>query len=342
MFWGDTFMSKCATALGFCLMLAACGGGDQITSGGATGGSGTGGATGGNGGGSTGSSGTSTSTMLTDLRTSQVFEAASAQVYIPERGGSVGTSPRASFAAFGMAPSVTYDAAAGSYSFNDSPSIPAFSVGNQTSSDASFRNFTASDSAGSYTLMLFQPGTTNPRAGLSYASYGLLYSSLAAGTSNSDDYRRSFVYGFPTAASDVPRSGVATYSGTVDGYWVRLRSPTTFTQGYATFRISGTQSFTVDFTTGTVTVNLTLSGTDLRTTASLGTVDLGTFTGTGTIGSGNRLSGTISGAGFTAQFSGSLYGPGAAETAISFEGDDGSAAPASRQYIGGIVIGRKG
>jgi len=292
-------MIRSATALGFCLMLAACGGGDQSTGGSPAGGSG-GGTTGGGGSGSTGSNGTTASTMLTDLRTSQVFETASAQVYTPERGGAVGTSPRASFAAFGMAPSATYDATAGSYSFNDSPAIPAFSVGNQTSSDATFRTFNASDSAGTYTLMLFQPGTTNPRAGLSYASYGLLYSSLAVSTSNSDDYRRSFVYGFPTTASDVPHSGVATYSGTVDGYWVRLRSPTTFTQGYATFRVSGTQTFTVDFATGTVTVNLILSGTDLRTTASLGTVDLGTFTGTGTIGSGNRLSGTISGAGFTA------------------------------------------
>jgi hypothetical protein len=278
------------------------------------------------------------------LVASQTFPVASGRVYRPERGGSVGAVPDSTFDAYGSGITLAYDAAGSSYTVNDATNPPAFFPAQQTANTAAFRTFANSNGPGSYKLILFNPGAGNTTLPLSFVSYGLLESVQQISTTNADIFHRPFIFGLQTPTSGIPTTGTVNYTSAVDGYWVRLRSLTTFTQGYADLRLSGTATFSVNYATRTVTVSLQLDGTDLlptSTSGSLGTINLGTFTGTGTIATGaSTFSGTLTGNGFSGPFSGALFGSSASEAGLAFRIDDGNANPAARQHVAGVVVGK--
>ncbi|MBV1688710.1 transferrin-binding protein-like solute binding protein [Novosphingobium sp. G106] len=277
---------------------------------------------------------------------SQTFPAASGRVYRPERGGSVGAVPSSTFDAYGSGITLAYDAGAGSYTVNDATNPPAFLPAQQTENTSAFRTFANSNaaSAGTYKLTLFNPGAGNTTLALSFVSYGLLESTQQISTTNADIYYRPFIFGLQTPTSGIPTTGTVNYTSVVDGYWVRRRSLVTLTQGYADLRLSGTATFSIDYVTRTVTVSLQLDGTDLLPTSisgSLGTINLGTFTGTSTIATGtSTFSGTLAGNGFSGTFSGALFGSSASEAGLAFRIDDGDANPSSRQHVAGVVVGK--
>lgn len=117
------------------------------------------------------------------------------------------------------------------------------------------------------------------------------------------------VTGVPTVASDMPRSGTATYQTSVTGMASTCACvPTTLQQG-------STASFSADFGAGTVTTTLNLVGSGINRPP----VSYGSFTGSGTITAGSPgFSGTLASApgnstAATGAFSGAFFGPQATE-----------------------------
>lgn len=116
---------------------------------------------------------------------------------------------------------------------------------------------------------------------------------------------RLAVGGVPTLASDMPRTGSATYSAAIGG---------SATQG-TVYSLGGTSSasFSANFAGNSVTTSLTLAGTASPLLGGAAT-SFGTFNGTGTISSsGPGFTGTLSGNGTTGIFSGAFFGPKALE-----------------------------
>lgn len=118
------------------------------------------------------------------------------------------------------------------------------------------------------------------------------------------------VGGIPTVASDMPKTGTASYSQSLFGTVVQ---PSTTGGAPASFALAGasTSTFTANFGAGTVSNTLNLNSTT--------GVSFGTFTGTGTIASGsNGFSGTYAGTTQSA-FTGAFFGPQAAEMAFNYQ-----------------------
>ncbi|GAA0335132.1 hypothetical protein GCM10009087_51850 [Sphingomonas oligophenolica] len=118
---------------------------------------------------------------------------------------------------------------------------------------------------------------------------------------------RLAVGGAPTLASDMPKSGTATYSVGVRGGAV----PTGGGSAY-TLNANSTATFSANFGTGAISTSLALAGTPASGGSAV--TSFGTFNGTGTIASNSPgFTGTLSGTGATGLFSGAFFGPQASE-----------------------------
>jgi hypothetical protein len=107
----------------------------------------------------------------------------------------------------------------------------------------------------------------------------------------------------------MPRSGTATYTTGVGGTMVADGVP---------YSLAGpsSASFTANFASSSVSTTLHFAGAQLGGGAS---ADFGQFTGSGTITSGSPgFIGTLTGTGATGEFSGSFFGPKAAEMAFGW------------------------
>lgn len=125
------------------------------------------------------------------------------------------------------------------------------------------------------------------------------------------------VGGFETVASDMPRTGSATYTGPLRGQSVN---------GTNIAGVSGQARLTANFGTQSVQTDLFLNGVRPSTLV---------VGGTGTIQS-TRFAGNLSGEGYTGVFDGAFFGPQAAEMGLSFlvSNPDGTT-------VGGVGAGRK-
>lgn len=158
------------------------------------------------------------------------------------------------------------------------------------------------------TLLLRRTGTGNGGSGLSYLSYGL-WERETDQAGNSDLERWAmFVYGLRTTASQLPASGTARYTGTLDGLW---------TTDSASYRLSGTSALTADFANNSVSGTLTATGTD-RATGARTAMDI--LTGTASISrSDASFSGSMTGnGGFAGSWNGGFFGPAATEAGGTF------------------------
>lgn len=240
--------------------------------------------------------------------------------------------------------SITYDPDSQTYT------VGATTLGPDTSSISSdFRTYFKKDS-NAYdaehrwvVLRSGSDGENNTRIRLSHLSYALYsYSDNTYG--NSDDI---IVSGTPTASSDMPRTGAATYTGIVDGYY---RSPQNGQQRL----LDSTGTLTADFANGTISTQLALrtsgqepSGASSSTT---GTV-IGTLTGSGTIGSGTNnyqgtLAGSLQGTAVNGSLNGLFFGPGATETGFAFgvnstRADSTNRFPEKNVSAHGAFVGRQ-
>src|SRR5262249_47517504 len=118
--------------------------------------------------------------------------------------------------------------------------------------------------------------------------------------------------GVPTGASDMPRTGSATYSAGTGG--AAFQKKTNYT-----LRGNSTATFSANLASNSVATALALAGGAATGDPPQPTpgplVQFGTFNGTGTISSsGPGFTGTLSGAnGVTGNFSGAFFGPKALE-----------------------------
>lgn len=129
-------------------------------------------------------------------------------------------------------------------------------------------------------------------------------------TTNTGTFRLA-VGGSPTLATDMPRTGSATYSAGTGG---------TMVSSGTAYNLQGnsTMTFSANFAANSVTTALTLAGTPLPSPSGPVT-SFGTFNGTGTISStGSGFTGTLTGTGATGLFSGGFFGPQALEMAMAW------------------------
>lgn len=274
-----------------------------------------------------------TNETLTNLVASQNFDTASATLTAtftdPRDVPSNVTTSQSS--GFGNGVALAYDASSQSYtiSINQggiSDSVTYSSTHLDNDPDRGFIEYERDASNGDdTTLLLRRTGSANSGTNLSYLSYGLWERDIdQAGNSDLERWAM-FVYGLRTTASQLPTSGTARYSGTLDGLW---------TTAGASYRLSGTSALTADFAGNSVTGTLTATGTDRETGA---TVAMDTLSGTASISRTDAsFTGSLAGtSGFSGAFNGGFFGPAATEAGGTF-----SVSRGTEQATGVFVAGQ--
>jgi hypothetical protein len=120
---------------------------------------------------------------------------------------------------------------------------------------------------------------------------------------------RISIGGSQTTASDVPRTGSATYSAQLAG---------AAQSGGTTYNLTAsTATFSANFAANTVQTSVTLGGVPLAGGSTVS--NFGTFSGTGTISTtGPGFAGSLGGAGGMGIFQGAFFGPQAAEMGYGY------------------------
>ena len=212
---------------------------------------------------------------------------------------------------FGTGTTVTYTAATDTYVLQAPDGTTAtFAPGNVTSSQAgAFVRYSSTSASGTDNLILAHPAIGG--VSLSYTLIGNW--NHIVGSTNQDTIQLA-VGGIPTLASDVPRTGNASYTANVAGGG-SLGPINQTASGQVT--TSSTATFSANFAASSVSTSMTLVNAD--TLASIGS-----FNGTGPISSngpgfGGTLSGTFTGgSSATGSFAGVFAGPQAAELAYGW------------------------
>ena len=251
---------------------------------------------------------------------------------------SVGVAGLSSFVTIG------YDTTKGVYTLQYNVSPARFKVSFNSSNKllTSGYSFAYSKTAGTATdtLALFGnaaaggPSASAPVA-LTYTSYGLWGHSDSATGLTTNSY---FIFGQPTIASNMPKTGTASYQTSVAAYMLQTGAvPST------SIPLAGTATFTANFGAASVSSVLTLQ-------TAFGSSPVGTFNATSPI-TGNSFGGALTsntklfwGGGF----SGAFYGPSAKEMGYTFwihkyNPDPYAGASPSPQdsTISGVVVGVK-
>ncbi|MBO9622989.1 MAG: transferrin-binding protein-like solute binding protein [Sphingomonas sp.] len=140
------------------------------------------------------------------------------------------------------------------------------------------------------------------------------------------------VFGYSTAAAQVPTSGTSSYASGATGRVIRA-----FADGSSTERVTGTATVSVNFATGLIDATISLSTCPFPRCANA--LVIGTFSGQASIpAGGNAFTGTISSAdGATGSFTGTFFGPQAKEIGMSFVIRGTYGAGADQRIVGGIV-----
>lgn len=296
-------MKKYVALLLACSGLAACGGGG-----------------GGGGGGVAPVASTpapaATNATLTNLVASQSFATAGGS--LNSFANSNGTSGPTSLVGAGVdGVGVAYNATNQSYTLTAN-------VGSQTFTPS---NRDAGLSTGQVTVYTKRSGNVSDQLALANGgAAGFTYSNFAAWTrttasTTASPVHNSFVvYGIPTASSDLPRSGSATYSIVGGGIWAVNNSA---------IPLAGKGTLTADFAAATV-----------QTTFDLGLSNIGgIMTGSAPISSGNAsFSGSMQNALFAGPMAGGFFGPGAQEVGAAFTLTNKFV---PENYVEGYFVGKK-
>lgn len=219
---------------------------------------------------------------------------------------------------------IQYDASSRSYTVSSNGRSETFSPSDidPVNSSAILDNYKRGDN----NLILFKPGTSAGGLNLTYASYGAWQQS-DRNTSSLDIRQTFFVYGVPTQASDLPRTGTATYTALVDGFWA--------TSG-GVYSLTGTGNLSANFSNNQLTASMNLTGQAIPNLSSSNQV-LGSVSSTATINPNDAsFSGTLSGSGYTGTLNGMFFGPQAAEAGGAFSIRNGAGSTAN-----GVIIGKK-
>ena len=252
-------------------------------------------------------------TKIADTTGTRNFDSASTSL-LP-LGGPPATTPTRKF---GEGVKITYDATAGTYALQIDGTSQTFGPSDlDPASTPQMRRYRAALDNALLTIVTPNPGGVD----LSYTRIAS-WAKVGLGQVN----QRLAVFGAPTQAGDMPRTGSANYSRiAVDGV---LHSSS---GGISTLETS-TGSFTANFASGSIQTELNLKGTSTPMVGPLGGGTPISLSSIGTIASGT--SGTIApgGSGFdgsfantspaggvSGSFTGSFFGPQAAEFGYVFQ-----------------------
>lgn len=208
---------------------------------------------------------------------------------------------------------VHYDAASGTYVFNDGQQNIGFSRTEYVAAKSSAAYTYYRDTATGATLKLLNQGAANPVIALTYVTYGKWTPVPQSPIVLNDNY---VVVGAITPASAVPRSGSASYNFILDGTWQLAGSPSG-----KTYSLAGSGRLTADFTNAMMGLSVTPVATNLSNGSK---IQFGTLTGAGFIdastSSWNATSRTRAADGTKTLFStqGNFFGPQAQEIGGAF------------------------
>jgi hypothetical protein len=275
---------------------------------------------------------TPTNATLVNLQYSQEFVADGHIIPFSVAKTTGAAQQRPSVPGAGGPAKVAYNAGTNSYTvtfktFNGTSSASFGPADRQASSNGTITNYQRVSGTRQENLSLFVPGPTNTELVLTYASYGA-YQSITDAGANLDVDTVFFTYGIPTASTDLPRSGTATYATRIDGQ---------LADNSGVYALAGSSSFQADFGASTMAFSMSPIGTNVLTG---GTRSFGTQTVDGTIsntaGAQPQFTGNGGGSGYGVALSGHFYGPAAAEIggAFSISGPNGANGV-------GAVVGRK-
>lgn len=294
------------------MMVAACGGGD------------------GGGINSTPTPSAQANSTLVDLQYSERFTATGADVRFSVAPSGAATLPSFSggtLTGTTYPTTVSYDSAVQAYTvtnadretlkFLDTDRLPAES--NATITVYEKKNGSTTDN-----LVLFNTGASNPTISLTYSTYGAWQH--IEQVANGIDVRTAFyTFGIKTKASDMPRSGSASYQTTLDGQ---------FASASGVYALSGDSDLIADFGAGTVGFTMNPIGQNIFD-GSIKT--FGTLAGNGNINfDASSFSAQNSlGQGYNVTLRGGFYGPQANEIgAIFLLSDNGGAGS-------GAIVGKR-
>jgi len=240
-----------------------------------------------------------TYTKLADLTGSNTFNTAG----VAWQASSSGISGQ-TLVPFGNAVTVNYDVNSGTYTINAPGGITgSFSPANADplGTGGNVQAYVKNTATGQQRLRVTQPSVGG--VPLSYMMLGTFLDG-SAGVSRS----WSVVGGMPTLATDMPKTGSATY--TTEGGGVVLSSGVQHNTTTAS-----TASFSANFGTGALSTSVKLVAAPANGGAA---VDFGTFNGTGTITSGtSAFTGAFTGT-TGPGFAGAFFGPQATEMGYTF------------------------
>ncbi|MCW2393982.1 MULTISPECIES: transferrin-binding protein-like solute binding protein [unclassified Sphingobium] len=269
---------------------------------------------------------------LTTLQFDDSFEHRFSQLSLTDTGNGNSANNAALLRSNGL---FTYNAAQGSYRYQDSDrgidtTFGSASLDSAASSNAlAVYRITGGDGL-SYTLSLNKAGSGNTAIALSYASFGRWERAQAPG---SDRLDRWFAWGIRTNGFQIP-TGSGSFTGIIRGTAAQFG-------GGATYALSGTSNFAVNFGAGTFTGSLNPIG---KSNFDGSTRNFGTFTfdrGVMDIDAGltaDVVNGSNAYLGF---FEGALYGPTATEIGGTFGFQTAPGDTSSTYYLSGATVGKR-
>lgn len=237
---------------------------------------------------------------------------------------------------------ISYNATTGSYTLKDtanSNNMSATFSRTSRTTQGYIDIYTASSPTATDQLQLYD----NVRISTSFTTAPVKLTYLSYGSWSHDDlttgeiWERYFLFGYPTAARDMPVSGTASYSTAVSA---NIKSELA---GDGEHMLSGSAKFTANFGQGNVSTNLTLVYPGATSY---------TYSGSGPIVSGNLFSGPFSSSTDPyfqlGSFAGGFYGPKATEMGYVFDLERGEADPYAGatvapplSWIVGVVVGKR-
>lgn len=252
-----------------------------------------------------------TNATLTNLVASQSFSTVGGSLNsFANSNGSIGPTTLVGAGAGGVG--VSYNASNQSYTITANIGSQTFATADRNAAESNTLITVYSKKNGNVDDQLVM--ANGGAAGFTYSNFGA-WVRTTDNTTSVAAHNSYVVYGIPTAAADLPRTGSASYVTT---------GGATQVTGNTLRALSGTGSLTANFGAGAVQTSLALGG-------------LGTLNGSANISSADAtFSGAMAGAGYNGALAGRFFGPAAAEVGAAFTLTNGSTG-----YIDGYLIGKK-
>jgi hypothetical protein len=222
---------------------------------------------------------------------------------------------------------VKYDAATETYTVRDTGStslISTFAPAQRTSTNANFNTYSRVAGGTTETFKVSNVGATLAGVPLTYVQYGHWRRVKPGGGNFGNTAQNDTYLVFGTKTSVMP-TGSASYTTYLDG---------TYVNSTTSYDVDGTGTLTANFTSGTLGLSATMSGTPASGTG----INFGTLSGTGSIKSSNAsFSASASNATYNMNAAGYFFGPGAVEVGGVFQLRGPQGGNGSGALVGGLT-----